>query len=322
MISGFEQKFMPKLTNQIVIEKAKQLGFDLVGFAKADLLEDEIKKYQQWLDKGYQASMGYMEKNFSKRKNVKEILPTAKSVISLALNYYSSENHSNEIDKGKVSRYAWGKDYHLVIWQKLDELETTLKELEPELETLSYVDTGPVMDKAWAVRAGIGWMGKHTNIINPDYGSWFFIATIITNYGFDYSAIITDHCGTCTACIDACPTKAIVQEYVVDANKCISFQTIENKNEIPAELKGKFDNWIFGCDICQDVCPWNIKFAQETALKEFQPEDGNKEIELKSIKEMSDEDFKKKFSDSPISRAKLKGLKRNAEFLINPSEFK
>lgn len=315
MISGFEQKFMPKLTNQIVIEKAKQLGFDLVGFAKADLLEDEIKKYQQWLDKGYQASMGYMEKNFSKRKNVKEILPTAKSVISLALNYYSSENHSNEIDKGKVSRYAWGKDYHLVIWQKLDELETTLKELEPELETLSYVDTGPVMDKAWAVRAGIGWMGKHTNIINPDYGSWFFIATIITNYGFDYSAIITDHCGTCTACIDACPTKAIVQEYVVDANKCISFQTIENKNEIPAELKGKFDNWIFGCDICQDVCPWNQKFSQQTWIKEFHPID--KQLTYDEVIKLDDQTFKERFAESPIKRTKLKGLQRNAKFLFD-----
>lgn len=315
MISGFEQKFMPKLTNQIVIEKAKQLGFDLVGFAKADLLEDEIKKYQQWLDKGYQASMGYMEKNFSKRKNVKEILPTAKSVISLALNYYSSENHSNEIDKGKVSRYAWGKDYHLVIWQKLDELETTLKELEPELETLSYVDTGPVMDKAWAVRAGIGWMGKHTNIINPDYGSWFFIATIITNYGFDYSAIITDHCGTCTACIDACPTKAIVQEYVVDANKCISFQTIENKDEIPIELKGKFDNWIFGCDICQDVCPWNQKFSQQTWIKEFHLI--NKQLTYDEVIKLDDQTFKERYAESPIKRTKLKGLQRNARFLFD-----
>jgi len=220
---------MSKLTNQIVIEKAKQLGFDLVGFAKADLLEYETGKLQQWLDKGYQATMNYMERNFHKRKEVKEILPTAKSIVSLALNYYTPEKHSSEVDKGKVSRYAWGKDYHLVIWQKLDELETMLKELEPELETLSYVDTGPVMDKVWAVRAGLGWMGKHTNVINPDYGSWFFIATIITNYEFEYSEIIIDHCGTCTACIDACPTNAIVKEYVVDANKCISFQTIENK---------------------------------------------------------------------------------------------
>jgi epoxyqueuosine reductase len=306
--------YMPKLTNQIVIEKAKQLGFDLVGFAKPDLLEDETEKLKQWLDKGYQASMSYMEKNLHKRKDVKEILPTVKSIISLALNYFTSEHHSNEDDIGKVSRYAWGKDYHLIIWQKLDELETMLKEIEPELEILSYVDTGPVMDKAWAVRAGIGWMGKHTNVINPDYGSWFFIATIITNYQFDYSEIITDHCGTCTACIDACPTKAIVQEYVVDSNKCISFQTIENKEEIPIGLKGKFDNWLFGCDICQDVCPWNHKFSQQSWIKEFHPL--NKELTYDEVLKLDEQSFKERFAESPIKRTKLKGLQRNAKFLF------
>ncbi|HEX9252494.1 MAG TPA: tRNA epoxyqueuosine(34) reductase QueG [Ignavibacteriaceae bacterium] len=305
---------MPKLTNQIVIEKAKQLGFDLVGFTKTDLLEDETEKLQQWLDKGYQASMNYMEKNLHKRKDVKEILPIAKSVISLALNYYTPENHSDKNDMGKVSRYAWGKDYHLIIWQKLDELETMLKEIEPEFETLSYVDTGPVMDKVWAVRAGIGWIGKHTNVINPDYGSWFFIATIFTNYEFDYSEIITDHCGSCTACIDACPTNAIVQEYVVDANKCISFQTIENKEEIPVELKRKFDNWIFGCDICQDVCPWNQKFSQHTWIQEFYPH--NKELNYIEIMKLNNQSFKERFAESPIKRTKLKGLQRNAKFLF------
>lgn len=312
---------MHKLTNQIVIEKAKQLGFDLVGFAKADLLEDETERLQLWLDNGYQASMNYMEKNLHKRKDVNEILPTAKGVISLALNYYTPENYSDKNDKGKtclpvgkVSRYAWGKDYHLVIWQKLDELEMMLKEVDPEFESLSYVDTGSVLDKAWAVRAGIGWMGKHTNIINPEIGSWFFIATIITNYNFDYSEIIADHCGTCTACIDACPTKAIVEEYIVDANKCISFQTIENKNEIPSELKGKFDNWIFGCDICQDVCPWNQKFSVISSVKEFYPI--NKELGLDEVLEMDDKNFKERFSESPIKRTKIKGLRRNAKFLF------
>ncbi len=312
---------MHKLTNQIVIEKAKQLGFDLVGFTKADLLEDETKKLQLWLDRGYQASMNYMEKNLHKRKGVKEILPTAKGVISLALNYYAPENYSDKNEKGKtclpvgkVSRYAWGKDYHLVIWQKLDELEMMLKEVDPEFESLSYVDTGPVMDKVWAVHAGIGWMGKHTNVINPDYGSWFFIATIITNYEFDYSEMITDHCGTCTACIDACPTKAIVQEYVVDANKCISFQTIENKDEIPVELKGKFENWIFGCDICQDVCPWNQKFSVISSVKEFYPL--NKELTYDEIMKLENQSFKERFAESPIKRTKLKSLQRNAKFLF------
>ncbi|HCY74797.1 MAG TPA: tRNA epoxyqueuosine(34) reductase QueG [Ignavibacteriales bacterium] len=305
---------MLRLTNQIVIDKAKQLGFDLVGFAQADSLEDETEKLRQWLDKGFQASMGYMEKNPHKRKDVKEILPNAKSIISLALNYYIPDNYTNEKDKGKVSRYAWGKDYHLVIWQKLDELETMLKEIDSEFESISYVDTGPVMDKAWAVRAGIGWMGKHTNVINPEIGSWFFIATLITNYEFDYSALIADHCGTCKACIDACPTHAIVQEYVVDANKCISFQTIENKNEIPIELKGKFDNWIFGCDICQDVCPWNQKFSIATSIREFYP--NNKELTYDEVMKLDNESFKERFVESPVKRTKLKGLQRNARFLF------
>lgn len=314
MFVVFEQNFMTKLTNQIVIEKAKQLGFDLVGFAKAELLAAETEKLQLWLDKGYQATMNYMEKNFSKRKDVKEILPNAKSIISLALNYYIPENHSNENNKGKVSRYAWGKDYHLIIWQKLEELEKYLKQLEPELETLSYVDTGPVMDKVWAVKSGLGWMGKHTNVINPNIGSWFFIATIITNYEFEYSEMITDHCGTCTACLDACPTNAIVQEYVVDANKCISYQTIENKDEISIELKGKFDNWIFGCDICQDVCPWNQKFSVISSIKEFFP--NNKELTYDEVIGLDNKTFKARFAESPIKRTKLKGLQRNAKFLF------
>ncbi len=305
---------MSKLTNQIVIEKAKQVGFDLVGFAKADLLIEETKKLESWLEKGYQASMNYMEKNLHKRKDIKEIFPSAKSVISLALNYYTPEIHSIENDKGKISRYAWGKDYHLIIWQKLDELETVLKELEPELITLSYVDTGPVMDKAWAVRSGIGWIGKHTNVINPEIGSWFFISTIITNYEFDCSKVITDHCGTCTACIDACPTHAIVQEYVVDANKCISYQTIENKEEIPIELKGKFENWIFGCDICQDVCPWNQKFSQNSWISEFHPV--IKELSYNEVMSLDNQTFKERFAESPIKRTKLKGLQRNAKFLF------
>ncbi|HMU41777.1 MAG TPA: tRNA epoxyqueuosine(34) reductase QueG [Ignavibacteriaceae bacterium] len=311
-----------RITNESVIRKAKSLGFSLVGFAKVELLSSEISNLNQWLESNYQAGMIYMQKNSDKREDISKILLDAKTVISLGMNYYTNHQHSNKRGMGKVSRYAWGKDYHLVIWEKLNEIENYLHQIDSKFESKSYVDTGPVMDKAWAVRSGIGWMGKHSNIINRDFGSWFFIANIICNQEFDYSEPIPDFCGECTACIDACPTDAIIQNYIVDANKCISYLTIENKGSIDTSFKNKFENWLFGCDICQDVCPWNIKFAQETALKEFQPEDGNKEIELKSIKEMSDEDFKKKFSDSPISRAKLKGLKRNAEFLINPSEFK
>lgn len=306
---------MQKLTNKIVTSLSKEFGFDLVGFAKAEPLNKEIQKLELWLDKGYQATMGYMEKNFHKRKDVKEILPEAKSVISLAVNYFTDHHYSNDKMKGKISRYAWGKDYHLIIWQMLTDFENKLLELEPELKTLSYVDTGPVMDKVWAVKAGLGWMGKHTNVINKEIGSWIFLANIITNYEFDYSEIITDHCGSCTECIDACPTDAIVEEYVVDSNKCISFLTIENKGEISPEFKGKFDNWIFGCDICQDVCPWNIKFADQTTIRDFHPVEGRTEIEIDDVIEMNEDEFKEKFSVSPIKRAKLKGLKRNAEFI-------
>ena len=302
-----------KLTNEIVIRKAKAIGFDLVGFAQAEILEEESKRLRKWLGKNYQAGMDYMVKNFEKRADVKKILPEAKSVISLGLNYYFAGKYSNEKNKGKVSRYAWGKDYHLIIWAMLDELEEELKKVDPTFQSISYVDTGPVMDKAWAVRSGLGWLGKHTNIINREIGSWFFIANIITNCEFDYSDQIPDFCGTCTACIDACPTDAIIQEYVIDSNKCISYLTIENKEQISEEFKDKFDSWIFGCDICQDVCPWNQKFPVETMIKDFHPQ--NKALSLNEVIEMKEEEFREKFKTSPIKRAKLSGLKRNALFL-------
>jgi epoxyqueuosine reductase len=301
------------LSNEIVIQKAKAVGFDLVGFAKADMLENESKNLEEWLDKNYQAGMDYMQKNFEKRKDMKHIHPQAKSVISLGLNYYTPDSHSDDKTKGKISRYAWGKDYHLIIWAMLDELEEELKVIDPKFESISYIDTGPVMDKAWAVRAGLGWLGKHTNVINREVGSWFFIANIITNYEFNYSEQIPDFCGTCTACIDACPTNAIIQEYVIDANKCISYLTIENKVEIPGEFKDKFDNWLFGCDICQDVCPWNQKFPVETLIIDFHPQ--NKELNLDEVMGMNEDEFKEKFKTSPVKRAKLSGLKRNATFL-------
>ncbi|NOX67199.1 MAG: tRNA epoxyqueuosine(34) reductase QueG [Chlorobi bacterium] len=305
-----------KITNEIVHHKAIALGFDLVGFSKAELLTEEIDNLKSWLDKSHHSGMSYMERNIDKRQDVSLILEDAKSVISLGMNYYVKGEFSNLPEFGKVSRYAWGKDYHLVMWEKLDELIIELKEIDPKFEAKSYVDTGPVMDKAWAKRGGLGWVGKHSNIINKQIGSWFFIAAIITNYEFESTPIITDHCGSCTACIDACPTNAIVEPYVVDANKCISYLTIENKGEIPNEFKDKFEGWIFGCDICQDVCPWNKKFATETLVEEFRSTE-NKEIELTTVSELTNSQFKKKYFTSPISRARLKGLKRNAEFLDN-----
>ena len=308
-----------KITNQIVRDKARNLGFDLVGFAEVKELNDEVKNLTDWLSKNYQAGMAYMERNVDKRKDVTQILSGAKSVISLATNYYTNEKYSNENGKGKISRYAWGTDYHYIIWDKLAKLENDLKEIDPEFESKSYVDTGPVMDKAWAVQAGIGWMGKHSNIINRKLGSWIFLSTIITNYNFEYSEQIPDFCGSCTACIDACPTGAIVEDYIVDANKCISYLTIENKGEIPGEFKNNFDNWLFGCDVCQDVCPWNIKFSELTNIREFYPLNGNKEIDLIEIKNMTNSTFKQRFNQSPLKRAKLKGLKRNAEYLEQDS---
>lgn len=309
-----------KITNQIVIDAAKNLGFALVGFAKAERLESESERLQYWLDNRFHAAMNYMSNNSEKRYDIKNILPSAKSVISLAMNYYTEHQHSNKNNFGKISRYAWGKDYHLIIWKKLDELIAQLKKEDDKFEATSYIDTGPVMDKAWAVRAGIGWQGKHSNIINNNIGSWFFIANIFTNVEFEYGSPIAEHCGTCIACIDACPTNAIVSDFVVDANKCISYQTIENKGEIDPRLSGKFNNWIFGCDICQDVCPWNKKFSQPTTEEEFRPRNGEVELSLDEVEEITQDFFSARFKDSPIKRTKLKGLKRNAAFLKAKNE--
>ena len=306
-----------KITNEIVTEKAKSLGFDLVGFARAEVLYEETKFLKKWLASGYQAGMNYMERNVEKRKNISNILPDTKSVISLGTNYYTDERYSNKEDNGKVSRYAWGKDYHLIIWEKLDKLETELKKVDSNFECKSYVDTGPVMDKVWANRAGLGWLAKNSNIINQKFGSWIFLSTIITNYDFSYNEPIEDLCGTCTACIDACPTQAIVEPYIIDSNNCISYLTIENKEDIPEKFTDKFDNWLFGCDVCQDVCPWNIKFSQVTFEKSFYTVKGNKEIKLERIAKMEQNEFKNIFENSPIKRAKLKGLKRNALHLMS-----
>ena len=303
------------ITNDDVIRVSKEHGFDMVGFAKAELLNKEFEHYIAWLENGYQAGMKYMEKNQGKRKDVNEIFSKAKSIISLGLNYYTPQSYSGDKSKGKISKYAWGKDYHLIIWEKLFLLIQKLKEIDLSFEAISYVDTGPMMDKAWSIRAGIGWQGKHTNILNKEFGSWFFIGNIITNYEFEYSMQIEDFCGTCTACIEACPTKAIIEPYIVDSNKCISYHTIENKGEIPVELKGKFENWVFGCDICQDVCPWNIKFSQSTSITEFYDTEDKGEIQLKKVMNLTEEEFASLFANSAVKRAKLKGLKRNAAFL-------
>ncbi len=301
------------IDKELVKKLAFEAGFTLVGFAPAVVLQEEFRYLKEWLFKGYHAQMLYMENNTERRKDVKEILPEAKSVISFALNYYNEGEFSGDGKNGKISRYAWGRDYHNVLWEKLDGLIEKLREYDSAFEGMRYVDTGPVMDKAWAVRSGIGWQGKNSNIINREIGSWFFIGSIICNQEFEYDAPIEDYCGSCTACIEACPTQAIVAPYVVDGNKCISYLTIENKDEIPPQFKENFDGWAFGCDVCQDVCPWNNKFSVITTEPDFTPQ--RKEIPLGYFDTMEPRDFRKEFKESPILRAKLKGMRRNTGFL-------
>ncbi|MDD8017462.1 MAG: tRNA epoxyqueuosine(34) reductase QueG, partial [Bacteroidota bacterium] len=233
-------------------------------------------------------------------------------VISVAINYYSPVEHSQNPNKGKISRYAWGDDYHIHVTKRIQMLFDCIKQLAPESNGRYYVDTGPMMDKVWAARAGIGWQGKHSNLITKEYGSWVFLGEIITTLKLDYDSPIEDFCGSCTACIDACPTDAIREPYVVDSTRCISYLTIEHRGEIDQQFHDRFENWIYGCDICQDVCPWN-KFQQATEHKEFFPREKNISPDLDELKNISQEEFSKRFKDSPIKRTKREGIIRNAK---------
>lgn len=303
-----------ELTQQIR-KKILEIGFDLVGFARAEELRDEKLKLQEWLNRKYHADMNWIQKSFEKRINPEKVLPEVKSIISVGLNYYQSNRVSNLPEgAGKISRYAWGKDYHKVIEKKFNEVKKILLGVDPASKNKFYVDYGPTMDKVWAIRSGIGWMGKHTNVINTSIGSWFFIGTILTSIKFEPDNSIADMCGECRICIDACPTGAIVDDYLLDANKCISYHTIENKNQIPKEFIGKFENYIFGCDICQEVCPWNLKLQTETNEIDFasNPIECIDESELKSLDEIG---FKEKYKVRPILRTGLQNLKRNFEFI-------
>jgi epoxyqueuosine reductase len=295
--------------------KAAELGFSAIGIARAEVLNEEENHLRQWFALGYHASMQWLERDPGKRIDVSNILPNAKSVVCAALNYYTPVQHSTNPAQGKISRYAWGDDYHTVLTARLEKLCDFIKTEIPGVNGKIYVDTGPVMEKAWAVRAGIGWLGKHTNIITRKFGSWVFLGEILIDAELEYDVPMADLCGTCTACLDACPTQAIVQPYILDANKCISYLTIEHRGELPKEIVPNFQNWIYGCDICQDVCPWN-RFQNETDDPAFQPREENIAPKLTELAGLSQEEFSRRFRKSPLKRTKHSGLTRNVKAIL------
>lgn len=299
-----------------VKQKAIDIGFSGAGIARAEPLDDEAKHLEVWLSRGYHASMDWMSRSKEKRVDPRNIVPGAKSIISVALNYYTPPQHSNASGTGKISRYAWGDDYHDIVTDKLKQLWKWMQEEFPGVEGRYYVDTGPVMDKVWAERAGVGWIAKNTNVINPEFGSWIFLGEIITTLELEPDAPATDHCGTCTLCIEACPTKAIVEPYVIDSNLCISYLTIEHRGSISGDITDRFENWIYGCDICQDVCPWNHRFSTETQEPRFQPRQWNVAPKLDEWEKMTREEFSNNFKGSPVKRTKHDGLMRNVRTVL------
>lgn len=310
----------------LIKQESKRLGFDFCGISEAEFLEEEAPRLEKWLKEEKHGKMQYMENYFDLRLDPRKLMPGAKSVISLLLNYFPSEQQPLNADAGempKISKYAYGKDYHFVIKEKLKQLILFIQENIGDVNARAFVDSAPVMDKAWAKKGGLGWIGKHTNLISKNNGSYFFIAELITDLELQYDGAIADYCGTCTKCIDACPTQAITEPYVVDGSKCISYFTIELKESIPAEMKGKFNDWAFGCDICQDVCPWNsISSRKNFGPKphnepHFKPKPELLSFTKKDWDEISEETFKKLFKDSPLSRPKYEGIKRNLEFITS-----
>ncbi|HEY9502268.1 MAG TPA: tRNA epoxyqueuosine(34) reductase QueG [Pyrinomonadaceae bacterium] len=291
-------------------------GFDKVGIVKAEPLFDEGRRLEEWLARGYEASMKWMLREPAKRSNPLEFFPEAKSIIVVAANYYTPHEHEDGSATGKISRYAWGDDYHDVIGEKLHSLLSWIESIGPGVKGKVCVDIQPVMDKAWAVRAGLGWLGKHTNVITPEFGSWVFIGELLLNIELEFdSERIDDHCGTCTLCIDACPTDAITEPYVLDSDKCISYATIELRSDsLPVEIESKLSGWLYGCDICQDVCPWN-RFQQVSDEHRFDPRPGNVNADLAGILELEPSDYARRYRGSAMKRAKLTGLQRNANAL-------
>ena len=306
---------MVSLTEQIK-QKARDIGFHKIGIVRAAKLESEGERFKQWLEMNFHGAMQWLEREPEKRLNPNLIFPEAKSIVVVAINYYTPHEHEENNLKGKVSRYAWGDDYHDVLKEKLRELLAFIKTLDQTADGKICVDTAPVMDKAWAVRAGLGWLGKHSNLITKEYGSWVFLGEILLNLELEYKAeTIEDHCGSCTKCLDACPTNAIVAPYVVDSKACLSYQTIELRDEkLTAEIAENLNGWLYGCDICQDVCPWN-RFQKPTEEARFEPRPGNVSADLDEIISLTPDEYAGKFRRSAMKRTKLSGLKRNAQAL-------
>lgn len=303
--------------SSIVKKLSAELGFSFCGIAKAEFLEDEAPRLETWLKKNYQGSMQYLENHFDKRLDPRLLVPGARSVISLVYNYYPEKDLAKD-DSLKIAKYAYGEDYHDVVKVKLKALMQQIHEQIGEVNGRAFVDSAPVMERVWAQRSGLGWIGKNSLLLNKSMGSFFFLAELIVDLELEYDSPVKDYCGTCTACMDACPTDAIPAPYVVDGSKCISYFTIELKEEIPAEVKGKFENWIFGCDICQDVCPWN-RFSTPHQEKKFTPAAALENMSKREWQEITEEVFQTLFRKSAVKRTKFNGLKRNIEFVSSPS---
>ncbi|HEX4959120.1 MAG TPA: tRNA epoxyqueuosine(34) reductase QueG [Lacibacter sp.] len=299
---------------QLIKQFSKQLGFDYCGIAKAELLDEDAKRLEQWLNKGMHGSMQYMANHFDLRIDPSKLVPGAKSVVTFMMNYYPSVKQVE--DAPKISKYAYGKDYHEVIREKLKALMKLIKENIGDINGRGFVDSAPVLERSWAVKSGLGWVGKNGNLISKQNGSFFFIATIICDLELEYDApFVKDYCGTCTRCMDACPTNAILPNKVVDGSKCISYYTIELKDALIDEsMKGKFDNWIFGCDVCQDVCPWN-RFSKTTKEQQFTPITEILNLTTSQWEELSEETFRQIFKNSPLKRTKFAGIQRNLRFI-------
>lgn len=303
-----------KKYSQMIKTEALRLGFMACGISKADFLEEEAPRLENWLSQNHHGEMSYMENHFDKRLDPRLLVEDSKSVISLTLNYFTTHQQV-DISAPKISKYAYGLDYHTVIKEKLQELMYFINENIGEVNGRCFVDSAPVMDKVWAQKSGLGWRGKNSNLISKEAGSFFFLAELIIDLELAYDTpFTTDHCGTCTRCIDACPTDAIVAPYTVDGSKCISYLTIELKNEIPIKFKGKMENWMFGCDICQDVCPWN-RFSKQHQEPAFEPALELLQLKKEEIIEITEDVFKQVFKNSAVKRTKFKGLKRNIDFL-------